>query len=528
MSSEKGFRQPVALRPANRMTALCLRSTILITLLLSLLSVIGMGTMSASAAGAGILTVCPAGPPQCDYQAIQPALEAAAAGDRVLVKPGTYPGQLTLKSHVALESSDGPDVTIITATQGPVVAASGVVSATFRGVSISGQAIVTGTLGIDLLDSELRLSNCIVSGLHGRDGDTTAPNGETVMAIRSGGQSNLVIAGSTIQGIRGGNGRAGNVGGAQGGDAIAVAATGAARITLVSTIIRDLSGGSAGSDAEPYVCAGSGGSATGVQTDGNVQLTVSNSQVRNLQGGAPCSALAANCVERAGATVGIRAAGGVLHVRNSQFSNFLAQPAPNSRMSHAIHTTHTSETWLERNTFTSLSASGGYASLQAWAAGPDSSFCVPPPGNVIAIMSDSDARFVAVENALDKLAGSGWGGQAVGVSAQNVADVRLSRNQVSHVSGGFAGLTAVGLRLEHLNSLQLHANGVREIHGGDAPYQFYSLYLGDDGGSAAGIELDFVTAAAITNNAIWSVTGGHATTDCQHPGGGRLPRAKWR
>ena len=324
MSSEKGFRQPVALRSANQMTALCLRSKILIALLLSLLSVIGMG--SVSAAGAGIITVCPAGPPQCDYNAIQPALEAAVAGDTVLVKPGTYTGQLTLKSHVALESSDGPAVTIITATQGPVVASSGVVSATLHGVSISGQAIVTDTLGIDLLDSDLRLSNCIVNGLHGRDGDTTAPNGETVMAIRSGGQSNLVIADSTIQDIRGGNGLAGNMGGAQGGDAIAVTATGSARITLVSTIIRGLSGGNAGSYVTwPYGCDGSGGSATGVQTDGDVQLTVSDSQVRNLQGGAPCSALAANCVERAGATVGIRAAGGGLHVRDSQFSKFLAR-----------------------------------------------------------------------------------------------------------------------------------------------------------------------------------------------------------
>ena len=78
-----------------------------------------MGTMSASAAGTGIITVCPDGPPQCDYHAIQPALEAAVAGDTVLVKPGTYSGQLTLKSHVALESSDGPAVTIITATQDP-------------------------------------------------------------------------------------------------------------------------------------------------------------------------------------------------------------------------------------------------------------------------------------------------------------------------------------------------------------------------------------------------------------------------
>ena len=95
------------------------------------------------------------------------------------------------------------------------MAASGVVSATLHGVSISGQAIVPDTLGIDLLDSDLRLSNCIVSGLHGKNGDTAAPNGETVIAIRSGGQSDLAIADSTIQDIRGGNGLVG--GGARAG-----------------------------------------------------------------------------------------------------------------------------------------------------------------------------------------------------------------------------------------------------------------------------------------------------------------------
>ncbi len=59
-----------------------------------------------------------------------------------LVEPGIYTGQVTLKSQVTLESSAGPQVTIITATQGPIVKASDVVSATIRGVDISGHAAI--------------------------------------------------------------------------------------------------------------------------------------------------------------------------------------------------------------------------------------------------------------------------------------------------------------------------------------------------------------------------------------------------
>ena len=268
----------------------------------------------------------------------------------------------------------------------------------------------------------------------------------------------------------------------------------------------------------PYSCGGRGGGAIAVETNRDVQLSVGNSQIMNLHGGAPCSTWAPHCQMGAGTVAGIQATGGVLHVHDSLFSDFLAQPAYDTGMSHAIHTTRTSATWLERNTITSLSSAGSYASQLAQAANPDSPFCVPPPGTIIAIMSDSDSRLMAVENTLDNLSSSGRGGEAVGVLAQNVTDVRLSKNKVRHVSGGFAGVTASGFRLDQLNSLQLNANEVGEIHGGDAPELFYDFYLGNDGGSATGIELSGATAATVTNNAIWSVTGGHATdgTNCSY------------
>jgi uncharacterized repeat protein (TIGR01451 family) len=79
------------------------------------------------------------------------------------------------------------------------------------------------------------------------------------------------------------------------------------------------------------------------------------------------------------------------------------------------------------------------------------------------------------------------------------------------VAGGSAGITATGFRLEAVDALYINANVLGQIHGGDAPPQFYYLFCGREGGSATGIELATVTTATITNNAIWSLTGGRGS-----------------
>ena len=131
-------------------------------------------------------------------------------------------------------------MTIINAMQGPIVTASRGVAATLRGISISGQALGTHAVGVDLFDSDVELSDCIISGLQGKDGEAATPDGETAIAIRVEGMSNLVIADTTIQDMRGGNGLPGRQGGAKGGGAIAVAVTGNAQVTMTATVIREL------------------------------------------------------------------------------------------------------------------------------------------------------------------------------------------------------------------------------------------------------------------------------------------------
>lgn len=502
--------------PSGSVRTPCPWRNTLIVVPLVLFGLIGTTTIGLSASPDSVITVCQAGPPQCDYHAIQPALDASAPGDTVLIEPGLYTGQLTLKNQVTLASSEGPEVTIITATQGPIVTASAAISATLRGIGISGQAIVTHPIGIDLLDSEVSLSDCIISSLWGKDGEAAAPDGETAMAIRSEGMSKLLIAGTTIQDIRGGNGLPWVVGGAAGGDAIGIGVTGGAQVTTTATVIRELRGGSAGTYSSwPYSCDGRGGRATAIQTSGDVHLTVSNCQISDVNGGAPCSAPAGNCEARAGTVVGIQATGGTLVVRDSQFSGFLARPAHGSETNYVIHTALTHGTYLERNTITSLSASGGYAARELQPAGPASPFCGPPPGTVIAVASERDSRLVAAGNSLSNLRGTGYRGQAVGILVKGVTDAELSRNRATGISGGSAGLTASGFRLEQVKAVRLDANVLGGIHGADAPSQYYYLYFGEEGGSAAGIELTEVTTAIVVNNVIRTLSGGRGT-DCEN------------
>ena len=110
-----------------------------------------------AASGGTTITVCPSGPPACDFPTIQQGLQAAAAGDTVLVAPGEYLGPIELESRVTLRSSHGEEVTVILADTGPIVHAQDVVSATLEGISIDGPSTVSEAIGIQMLDSQLSI-----------------------------------------------------------------------------------------------------------------------------------------------------------------------------------------------------------------------------------------------------------------------------------------------------------------------------------------------------------------------------------
>ncbi|MGQ9602454.1 MAG: right-handed parallel beta-helix repeat-containing protein, partial [Candidatus Bipolaricaulia bacterium] len=52
------------------------------------------------------LTVCPEGPPQCDFAAIQAAIEAAVPGAFILIYPGTYRENLILDKSLSLAATE--------------------------------------------------------------------------------------------------------------------------------------------------------------------------------------------------------------------------------------------------------------------------------------------------------------------------------------------------------------------------------------------------------------------------------------
>lgn len=489
-----------------------LRRSIALSLPFVLLGLLAVATSSLFASPNRALTVCPAGPPECDFPAVQPALDVAAPGDQVLLAPGVYTGQLTLRSGVALESTGGRDATVIRAPQGPVVTGSGIVSATLRGVTISGQGIETGTVGIDLYDSQLSLIDSVVSGLNGRNGGKDSPNGETAIGIRSDGASHLTLDGVLIEQIRGGDGLSDIEGGTVGGHAIGVLATGEAQVTLAQTTLRELRAGSAGGYADwPYSCSGQGGDALGVRTSGDVSLVVTGSQVTGLTGGDPCSAAAPACLDGAGAFAGVSATGGTVLVQDTLFSALSLRPAGENPFGYGVVTAHTRGTRLERNSFSTLTALGGSVTDLRQAARPDSPFCQPPPGSVVAVQSTDDANLAAIDNSIRGIEGTGPGGDAIGIWVGGARYAEVARNQVGELLGGHSGTTAVGVGVDQAGSVRVDGNHLRGIRGGDAPEQFYYAYFGDDGGGATGISLSENTAVTVTNNVVVAVAAGAGT-----------------
>jgi uncharacterized repeat protein (TIGR01451 family) len=476
--------------------------------------------LGVSAATGGTVTVCQPGPPACDHVTIQAGIDAAGTGDTVLVFPGVYTEQVTLKSGVTLTSSDGPGATTITAIEGPVVTGTHVTSAAIQGFTISGQGMLTVPVGIDVSDVDLTLANCVVEDLYGADGKSASPNGKDATAVRSTGVGDLIVTGCVIQHIHGGESWWNAD--ADGGSATGIWVDGTAQVTITNTTIRYLRGGDAGYSVDyPYGCYGAGGSAIAIGTNG-ADLMVSDSHLTDLVGGAPCQAMASDCVGCSGAVIGVHATGGMVVVRDNMFKGFSVRAGCGSKAS-AIDTTQTSGTYVERNVVAFSSSGGTAADTQVLQ--PRSPFCVPPPRNEIAIASNGDTLVYVQGNSIEGLSGAGVGGKGAGVWVQEVADVTVIGNSLSRITGGSGCPTAVGISVKYADTVTIDANTLSEIHGSDAPSQFYYLFSGVEGGSAVGIDLLSLQeehtdghpgtlasgAAIVTNNTIWSLSGGRGT-----------------
>jgi hypothetical protein len=86
-----------------------------------------------------VLTVCPSGPPTCEYATIQDALNAAVDGDSIVVAAGTYSGGFTISKRIKLLGSSASQTTITGGDPAAVTISSGT-TVDIRGFTVSGAA----------------------------------------------------------------------------------------------------------------------------------------------------------------------------------------------------------------------------------------------------------------------------------------------------------------------------------------------------------------------------------------------------
>jgi hypothetical protein len=123
------------------------------------------------------------------YGTIQAAIDAASAIDTVLVSPGTYNENITLKDGVTVMSTDGRATTTISASSGAVVSSVGLGDLTvLDGFTIDGQG--TAQYGLDSWTSFLRINDCAFvnsnAGANLRYGDRSTLDGNTFSSNSNG------------------------------------------------------------------------------------------------------------------------------------------------------------------------------------------------------------------------------------------------------------------------------------------------------------------------------------------------------
>lgn len=451
------------------------------------------------------VTVCPAGPPQCDYNAIQPAIDAAHSGDTITVAAGTYTGQLVLKNQLTLSAASGPTDTIITASASPIVSASNAVSLTLLGLGIQGQVAFTAPVGIDLVNSSVVLSNVIISKLYGSDGQTSIPTGTAVSGVHISGNSQLTLVNSRIEELTGGHGLDGS--GMPGGDVTGLMAEGQGQLTLSDVAFRQLRGGRSGAHTDNLKCYGRSGAAIGVKTDGNIELDMSDSTMVDLSSGVPCSVIYYNpCVSfaEAGSVIGVQATGGTAVLQDNLISNFSAPENISREPVYAILTSHTTATRIDHNT---IAGPGSQAAQSRQSIPQPPSFYCGQVLSMVGVASENDESFQLTGATITGIGGYGVNGYAAAVTVDNATQVTVAKNTISGVRGG-SDSSSAGIRVSGSRDVNIVANKLDHIFGGDGITFGGGYLVADNGGSAAGIDLSNITQASVVNNTVWLVGGG--------------------
>jgi hypothetical protein len=410
---------------------------------------------AAAAASSGTITVCPAGPPACEYATIQEGVDAAGAGDTVLVGTGVYTEQVTLKSDVTVSSTHGALSSTVTYPYGPIISATNVLSVRLQGIGVRGQAEMSPAVGIDLLDSETVISGSVVVELR-------AEQGQEAHGIRADGGI-LVVAGVTIQHMQGG----------------------------------------IGDSVESYSdCGYFGGAAIGIRAS-DVDLVVKDCEFSDLRGGEGCVA-DGHCGGQplnAGDAIGVWGTGGSVVLSSSLFTGFDVQSGSGRKAEAcAVRTSGTSATRLGGNEVVRL----GLDPPPPHLAGAPKSPCYPTRGKLaVGVSSTSDGVLDLAGNSIADLMGGGVSGYAAGIAVVGTGPVTIADNTISRIVGGYE-TTSFGILVERSDVTRISANAISGVSGAQAQPSIFSIPSGD----VAGIELAEVTQAAIVNNVVWSLRGG--------------------
>ena len=402
----------------------------------------------------GTITVCPEGPPTCDYTTIQDGVDAADAGDTVLVGPGVYTEQVTLKSDVALSSTHGALSTTVTYSYGPIISATNALSVHLQGIGLSGQAEMSPAIGVQLLESGIVISECIIADLQGSDGFEI--------------------------------------------DAVGIDADGGA-LLVIETLIRDLQGGAGEEEGEGRAsCDYYGGDAVGIRADG-VEVTIEGSELRDIQGGQGCYVNTwFKGYRAAGDAVGMWANSGTIVLSDNLFADLSTHFTFDSPGAGAVRTSHTTRTVVTRNVMRGVNQSALLQALTSPQAAPP-----PPPGNPfgVAVQSQHDAAVLIIDNVIEHVMGR----RVRAIDVHDSHSVTLSGNQIAALSGGGWLYGTEGIRISQAAAVTITANAIRSLVALDAGDPCFENCTG---AYAAGIHLGSITRTAITNNRIWHLEAG--------------------
>ena len=153
------------------------RSALLATVLTA--ATFALAPLGAGAARSRTVTVCPSGPPLCDFATIPAAIAAVSDGDTIRVAPGRYAGGFTIGKSVSIVGSGQAVTTIV--GEGVLLTRSGSVQVAvgrtveIRGVTITGNSYGTGLVNLGTL--LLVHSTVSRNGVGGRHGPAPAVSG---------------------------------------------------------------------------------------------------------------------------------------------------------------------------------------------------------------------------------------------------------------------------------------------------------------------------------------------------------------